>query len=382
MYWPQNQYIHDTVKDKLTELEQTINRPLRVLFGRARTVDPHPEWTATHLERVLGNPTREEAEANGVTVWFYGTFNENQGYRRITEFYEQPNLWSVAHAAGYIYDVPNPRMPLTTGEPFEIEGVIVGEIEDRSVALHINLNEWGVSLDMEKFLVEPVMMCLDEEARARYEVARQERNFEQFCELLKTSTNAGVAELQRNISLWMETASNAAEQAAQARSQLRDFKNRLAVMLDVTDEASAQANRETAWQRLNNHPKIERLDLIGDQIILQTTDLDLTHPYTEETVYLGKFRFTIFPKTQNIRVHNLTNRKGDYDHPHVHNTRPCFGNIEDGIYEAMVKGDLAMLVELLFVFLTNVNLEDDWGRHAKYWFDQEVLAHDAELAAV
>lgn len=387
MYWNEHTYIPTQTKALFEQIEQDVNRPIRFLAGRGRTVVPGA-WTSTQRARGLGSPSPAEAEANGITVVIQGSFNDLRAHRTIEALYQKPDYWN--HDAGYangatIYDCTSPVDPLIIGEPFLLEGALWAEVGDRQVAFHAPLTEWLPYLNPDRTFFEPIRMCLDEEAVAAYRAAQAERNFAAYCELMKRGTNEGVTAVERKIEQIMARESTATATLAKAKTQLRGYQAQLAVIRDATNEDQLQATREESWAKLQEHPKIEAINLAGEQILIDTVELTITHPITGETVPLGKFRWTICPNTVSIKAQNLTNRHGNYDHPHILNNRPCFGSMGGAIFELLARGDLAAVVEMMLVFLGTINLDDDWSRRATFWFDpkmQERAAADPDRELV
>jgi len=70
-----------------------------------------------------------------------------------------------------------------------------------------------------------------------------------------------------------------------------------------------------------------------------------------------------------IRIHNLTDALGAYDHPHIYQGRPCLGNIREGIAKMIGEYQFVVTVYVLLDFLKTVNTKD-WRIPIAYW--QEV----------
>lgn len=375
MYWNENNYLPTLCKQVFEDLETELDRPLRVLYGRGRTVVPG-HWTPTQRERALGAPTAADAEARGITLLVYGSFNDLLALRSVEAFLNKPELWNgnQGYANGAtIHDVVTPVTPLLVGDPFMIEDTLIGEIQERCVAIHLPL-EWLPYVKTDNFIRDLVMLSLDEAAIAAWQTAQEARNFTAFCDLLKRGTNEGLVMVEKKIEAAMTKQSNAAEILAKTKTQLRNYGAQLAAMRAATDEDAMQQSREEAWGRLHDHPKIEAINLDGKKIMIDTVELTITHPITGDVAPLGKFRWTICPEQVTIKAQNLTNRRGNYDHPHIMNNRPCFGSMGGAIFELLARGDLAAMVEMLFVFLGTINLEDDWSRRASFWFDETLQA--------
>jgi hypothetical protein len=147
-------------------------------------------------------------------------------------------------------------------------------------------------------------------------------------------------------------------------------------MLDAVmagGESATEAQVLETWGRLLDDPRIENVRFdSANRVVLDTTGMNITRPDTNETAYLGKMRWIITADGADMcEVHNLDNARGGFDHPHVHMNKPCFGELGSTIYTLIKQGKLYPAVELIFAFLGSVNMNDDWGRRAAFWFDDD-----------
>ncbi len=80
---------------------------------------------------------------------------------------------------------------------------------------------------------------------------------------------------------------------------------------------------------------------------------------------LGSFSIQI-SFAGDIRIRNLTDAVGAYDHPHIYQGRPCLGNIREGIAKMIGQYQFVAAVYILLDFLKTVNARD-WRIPVVYW---------------
>jgi hypothetical protein len=80
---------------------------------------------------------------------------------------------------------------------------------------------------------------------------------------------------------------------------------------------------------------------------------------------LGAFRVEIH-FDGDVRITNLTEPRGLYDHPHVRQARPCLGNVREGVAKLIGEYEFAAAAQVLIDFLQTVNPQD-WRLPVFYW---------------
>ena len=108
-----------------------------------------------------------------------------------------------------------------------------------------------------------------------------------------------------------------------------------------------------------------------------------THPILAEHggrwFRLGRFQLDLH-FSGDIRIVNLTHPVGPYDHPHIHNGRPCLGEIREGIAKLLGEFQFMAAAEVLVDFLKTVN-PTDWRVPVLYWPEAAREAERGVLAA-
>ncbi len=87
--------------------------------------------------------------------------------------------------------------------------------------------------------------------------------------------------------------------------------------------------------------------------------------YDGRQFHLGSYRMEI-SFAGDVRIRNLTDAVGAYDHPHIYQGRPCLGNIREGIAKMIGEYQFVAVVYVLLDFLKTVNPKD-WRIPIAYW---------------
>lgn len=365
----------------LEALEVELARPIRVLRSTGRTIDGTARWTADQ-RRACGNATASDARNNGITIYPYGSLHSGFGMLR-TQL--PPTLMSAHMAAAYpegyrIYDVIQPPADPLFAEVYYRGDLAWGEIGDRVLALYSNWFGWQDWLGGDySWLREMVVASFDEAQRAVFREAMNNRERTALAAYVQRVSQAGVTELRDLITSRQGLLSANVSTVARLKHELRDYQRRLDAMTSTADYADLIPIAEMHFDRLKEDPRLEGVTFTDGNLIIDTVGVDITHPITGVSAYLGKFRWTIPLQQNEIMVENLDNARGGFDHPHVHNHSPCFGDMGDTVYTMLRNGLFAEVVEMVFVFLESVNIQDDWGRHASYWLTE--VEDTAEVVA-
>jgi hypothetical protein len=145
---------------------------------------------------------------------------------------------------------------------------------------------------------------------------------------------------------------------------------------------TAQADGPSDEELLVELDAVERHALVretsltpnGGVFKVRTEPIELTHPDTGESTIVGEFNVTFNFTTGVVAANNLTNRRGQLDHPHIHDGRFCLGEVENTVRNLMRERKVSAVTNLVLSTLSHVNPEDDWGRTVYQWFDHEANA--------
>ena len=116
-------------------------------------------------------------------------------------------------------------------------------------------------------------------------------------------------------------------------------------------------------ERLQAVPGVCQASVQDGRISLTTAPILVEHagrPYR-----LGRFQVDLH-FNGDVRMRNLTNRLGPYDHPHIHQGRPCLGSIREGVAKLLGEFQFVAAAEVLVDFLHTVN-PADWRLAVSQW---------------
>lgn len=152
---------------------------------------------------------------------------------------------------------------------------------------------------------------------------------------------------------------------------LRDGQARLDLLLSRR-ESCDDVDAEREIQAINRHAMIDRLSLVSGGLTVTTKPIELEHPVdpdTYGTAVLGEYRLTFDFAQNEVKIRNLTNAKGAYDHPHVNNQRFCAGEWQPTVDGMVRQRQIAAATTFIINCLKNVNPNDTWGRTYRHWWD-------------
>lgn len=373
MYCDHRVNLSDAGREYLTQKEAELGVPIRFMAGRGRTW-PNSEWTDEQAA-ACGNATVEDAAERGITIVDYSTLQAATTYDRIEippvlAFDEHYNNWDVHD----VFVVPDRML---RAEPIQIGGVNLGEVGDRIITLALACGGWlDISvLKADVLLDDALKRCIDEQFIAGLVEARETFARDAFLDYAENTGQEGITNIRREVDRWASTLEGHTRQIALAKLKLREQQQILDAVLDNQDEDNTRASRLEQWEMLNNDPRIASIAFDPDDntVTIETNGTNLIHPLDGREVYLGKFRWTIGIADGTVHVVNIDNQHGGFDHPHVYMNRPCFGDMGETITTFVMQGRLHPAVDMIFVFLGSVQLRDDYGRRAAFWFEQDEL---------
>jgi hypothetical protein len=120
-------------------------------------------------------------------------------------------------------------------------------------------------------------------------------------------------------------------------------------------------------ERLQALPGVCQASVQDGRISLTTAPVLVEHagrPYR-----LGRFQVDLH-FNGDVRMRNLTDRVGPYDHPHIHQGRPYLGTIREGIAKLLGEFQFVAAAEVLMDFLHTVN-PADWRLAVSHWPETE-----------
>jgi uncharacterized protein (DUF433 family) len=107
----------------------------------------------------------------------------------------------------------------------------------------------------------------------------------------------------------------------------------------------------------------------------------LTHPLLAEhegrRYRLGAFQVNLYDSGE-VRISNLSDRVGVFDHPHICQGRPQLAGIREGVAKLLGEAQVAAAAEVLIDFLRTVD-PTDWRLPIQSWPE---AGHEAEHAVL
>ncbi len=220
----------------------------------------------------------------------------------------------------------------------------------------------GLLRDETEALIRACRLANRREAQEAYLTTSQERVAEEirFLQDEIAFLEDGVEEMARRI-------------AADTR-RLKEGRRRVRLLQGCRDLPET-GGRE--MERLQALPEVCEARAQDGRISLTTVPI-LTE-YGGRWYRLGRFQLELH-FNGDVRIVNLTDRIGPYDHPHIHQGRPCLGNVREGIAKHLGEFQFVPATEVLIDFLKTVN-PADWRLPVLHWPEAGYEAGRGLLAA-
>jgi hypothetical protein len=215
--------------------------------------------------------------------------------------------------------------------------------------------------DETETLIRACRVSLRQESREAYVRACREGVAEdlRLCQSEAAYLEDGVEEMARRVT-------------ADTR-RLREGYRRLRTLQGRADGEEG-SGREL--ERIQAVPGVCQASVQDGRISLTTGPILVAH--AGRSYRLGPFQVDLH-FNGDVRMRNLTNRVGPYDHPHIHQGRPCLGSIREGIAKLLGEFQFVAAAEVLLDFLHTVN-PADWRLAVTCWPEAEREADRGVLA--
>jgi len=362
------------IKEALEAWEQDAG----VTLGVTNCGDNLHRISECDVKFVIGNLP---ADSEGVTFQYHTFYHANVG-----EFSSAQSGWEPDSMSNY-YDVTAPTQrqldalpdpsPLGWVGTYSPNGAVDGPREvlplwyanDETNTLYFITQANFVYMD--PALVTDMLdhMLLNLAAPEERAARAQQRAMDTLTKYFAEGATADLSNLRDDIGNDIRTLNSHERMATQLRDRLREKQQRLDLLIKQSGAHDAAKAAAEAFEAMGHHGQIDSVKFAGTKLTVQTTGLDIEHPVTGQTAYLGQFTITLDIQSGGITVKNNDNPRNGYDHPHVFIGSPCFGEMDSTIMELTRAGQLLGAVEMIFVFLSSVNVRDDWGRSLSYWME-------------
>jgi len=240
-----------------------------------------------------------------------------------------------------------------------------------------------LSLLIEKILSRAVPICVDQKQCNEH--------------LLK----AQAQKVKKQKRAWVTLISRRADtEVTQVKTRMTEVTNRRKAMwlemVDLTREAelleqrmvgmggensSATTKAEQEFAKLLEIPEVVDLEVRGDGLKFETSNIYCTDPLNGRSFSIGEFSITL-NMSGDVKFVNRDNPKQSdgyrWDHPHVKEGHPCWGNIEQAVMQYLSKLEFGAAMVLIIAYLQTVNSTDAFGKNINLWFDDEVKKGEME----
>lgn len=177
--------------------------------------------------------------------------------------------------------------------------------------------------------------------------------------------NTRVRDLRSRVDQWTE----------QIRQDCQELNSAQIELMAVTNHQTSVEKAARDLELMRNHPKIAKVSIRDNNTLII-----ITEPITIENIPIGRFLISMSPSNGSILVKNLTKRLNyggfQWDHPHIHSSRPCWGNIGPTLQRAIAEYDLPIATNLIIDYLESVNERDTYGRNFNKWVEHHERNRD------
>ena len=183
---------------------------------------------------------------------------------------------------------------------------------------------------------------------------------ETYADHLRRSLDEETAFLGEEIRATESTAEELSCRLTQETRHLAACRRRLRVLQGEAEQSDRAADD---LARLQEMESIREVVAYAGGVRLTTIPIEVAHGGVRYR--LGCFQIDL-AETGAIRVHNLTDAYGYYDHPHVWDGRPCLGNVREGVAKLVAEYQWVAAAEVLLDFLRTVTPQD-WYVPVTHW---------------
>ena len=400
----QNVFIHSSRRNYAETAADRFGAQLAELFGRTPVrvlpsntdympyPTPDDEINGVRLSRrpiawngrqSHSNYTTEQTEAEGITI--VPGFNWSGNRRVVGQF---PSLMTDDSAEyfdnGATYfrgnlreeDGPQGWVPYTLQDR-NGDNRTVGHVDVESRTITIQF-PWNGMCDYHPYgfdmrtLFGNLLGMLDPEWLARHLEEEQDRARTQFAELVASRDTARITQLESDIATHEQLYSTSQQQMQVAERSLRELNAQHAAVLEMLNRDN-NTDADAEWSAIERHVNVESIKLEGaNKLAITTNNLMLPDPVGErEPAILGQFKIVLDFENESVNMLNLTNKKGQHDHPHVRNGSFCAGSWQPTVDDLMRQRELAAAVNFVIDTLSHCNPSDSWGQSYRHWFTDD-----------
>jgi hypothetical protein len=173
---------------------------------------------------------------------------------------------------------------------------------------------------------------------------------------------------RRDLQSLQTNVNNKATEVSNAYYELSIFKKGAHETIDVEKSIA------DVFELVDKSAEFTSFYIEGSYLVVETDDIFITHPDSDDVYYLGRFAIKIDPINQQVHLPNSLKppRRDDnsYTHPHVFAYDDmCWGNISSTIYDLIRTGEFVQVLHLIANYLRHVN--GHLNELEEYWYTVE-----------
>jgi hypothetical protein len=265
-------------------------------------------------------------------------------------------------------------------------GIPVAEVAHRKVGLLIDFSRLATAqvlgarvwLPMlaEKILSKAIDIALDEnKCKTAQEEAlsqRVKRQRSAYVNLVSARYNVALNDTKRQAEATARHKEELWQSFIQEERNLADLETRLE---SFTRNGAADDAAQIEFGKLCEIPEVIDLEISLEDLKFETSLIECTDPLNGRRYAIGEFEITL-NLNGSVKFRNKTNSKylsgTTWDHPHVKQGQPCFGNIKKMVATYLAKLEFGAVMQIIIMYLQTVNSKDTYGKNIRLWEDNRI----------
>jgi len=245
-------------------------------------------------------------------------------------------------------------------QPEELQGLLLRQTLD--LGLHAMVDALARLSPHSQERVRMILERLKKETEGeelKLKIERQSRARQQYLAECRERVEEEIQFLEREVELIEATLEEYSRRITAETRRLAEHRRRLDALKGHEEESFYLSE----FDRLARLPDVKEVK-VQDGLVSVFTEV-LYADYGRKRFRLGAFQIDIH-FNGDLKIRNLTDPLGAYDHPHIYRARPCLGNIREGIAKLIGEFQIVTAAMVLIDFLKSVN-PSDWRIPILYW---------------
>jgi hypothetical protein len=262
--------------------------------------------------------------------------------------------------------------PIVVNDDYTGDPVVVGSVGARQIVLGFPANSLtNDGFDWDNVLGVALDSQLDPEAFERRREERRREAEREFVALIREREDGLIDRIRNEIrDMQTELTSVITRQTELTRS-LRERQSAVDRALAAADNPADDTVLLGELESIRRHSDVRDVAMPSGGVLSVYTDpLPMVDPDSGESTIVGEFELRFNFNSGTVHANNRTHRIDGMDHPHVRDGGWCMGDFGRTVNRLMSERQLAALVNMTIASLKTFNPQDDWGRDAYRWFDE------------